>query len=78
MDNEITIHKVQADSLELPETLLSRLKLAEEKLEDFDKNQFVTQAVREKLEALEHDNGKVVAWNIKPFYCDDEGLKNQV
>ena len=75
MNGDIKPEKVQADSLMLPETLLSRLSLAEEEIEGFDKDSFVTEAVREKLESLEKKNGKVVAWDIEPFYFNDESLQ---
>ena len=75
MNEHIESNTVQADNLELPETLLSRLSLAEEEIEGFDKDSFVTEAVREKLESLEKKNGKVVAWDIEPFYFNDESLQ---
>ena len=75
MKPDIKPEHVQADNLELPETLLSRLSLAEEEIEGFDKDSFVAEAVREKLESLEKKNGKVVAWNIEPFYFNDESLQ---
>ena len=67
---------VQADNLELPETLLNRLSLAEEEIEGFDKDDFVARVVRDRLKELEENHGKVVAWNIQPFYYNDEGLKD--
>ena len=75
MNKDLQPNKVEADSLMLPETLLSRLRLAEEKIEGFDKNSFVAEAVREELESLEEKNGKVVAWDIEPFYFNDESLQ---
>ncbi len=76
--NQITEpNKVQADNLELPETLLNRLSLAEEEMEGFDKDSFVAEVVRKELKELEEKHGKVVAWNIQPFYYNDEGLKEK-
>ena len=75
MNEHIESNTVQADNLELPETLLSRLSLAEEEIEGFDKDSFVTEAVREKLKSLEEKNGKVIAWDIEPFYFNDESLQ---
>ena len=75
MNEDMRPNKVEADSLMLPETLLSRLKLAEEEIEGFDKDSFVAEIVREELESLEKKNGKVVAWDIEPFYFNDESLQ---
>jgi hypothetical protein len=74
MNEHLDSNKVQADVLELPERLLNRLSLAEEEIEGFDKDSFVTEAVRKQLESLEKKNGKVIAWDIKPFYFNDESL----
>ena len=75
MNEDMRPNKVEADSLMLPETLLSRLSLAEEEIGGFDKHEFVAKAVREELESLEEKNGKVVAWDIEPFYFNDESLQ---
>ena len=77
MNKDLQPNKVEADSLMLPETLLSRLSLAEEEIEGFDKDSFVAEIVREEMESLEKKNGKVVAWNIQPFYFEDKGLKEK-
>ena len=75
MNEDMRPNKVEADSLMLPETLLSRLSLAEEEIGGFDKHEFVAKAVREELESLEKKNGKVIAWDIQPFYFNDESLQ---
>ena len=77
MNKDMRPNKVEADSLMLPETLLSRLSLAEEEIEGFDKDSFVARAVRDRLKELEENHGKVVAWNIQPFYFEDKGLKEK-
>ena len=77
MNKDLQPNKVEADSLMLPETLLSRLSLAEEEIEDFDKDSFVARVVRDRLKELEENHGKVVAWNIQPFYFEDKGLKEK-
>ena len=77
MNEDMRPNKVEADSLMLPETLLSRLKLAEEEIEGFDKDSFVAEVVRDRLKELEENHGKVVAWNIQPFYFEDKGLKEK-
>lgn len=77
MNPEVFERKIQANSLRLPETLLSRLSLAEEEIEDFNRHEFVAELVREKLEQLEKKHGKVIDWNIQPYYFEDEGLKEK-
>lgn len=77
MNPEVLERKIQANSLRLPETLLSRLSLADEEIEDFDKHGFVAEIVREELEELEKKHGKVIDWNIQPYYFEDEGLKEK-
>ena len=77
MNKDLQPNLVQADNLELPETLLDRLSLAEEEIEGFDKDSFVAEVVRDRLKELEEKHGKVVAWNIQPFYFEDEGLKEK-
>lgn len=77
MKPDIKPEHVQADNLELPETLLNRLSLAEEEIEGFDKDDFVARVVRDRLKELEEKHGKVVAWNIQPFYYNDESLKEK-
>ena len=76
MNPEVLERKIQANSLRLPETLLSRLSLADEEIEGFDKDSFVARVVSDRLKELEENHGKVVAWNIQPFYFEDEGLKD--
>lgn len=48
-----------------------------EEIEGFDKDGFVAEVVRDRLKELEEEHGKVVAWNIQPFYFEDEGLKEK-
>lgn len=74
MEKQVEVSKIAADSLEIPYTLLSRLELAEEEIEGFDKNRFVTEAVAEKLEALEKKRGKVLDYSIEVCYLNDESL----
>lgn len=60
--------------MRLPLPLLSRLELAEEEIEGFDKNKFVSEVIADELEALEKRNGKVVDYKVEVDYLNDETI----
>jgi len=76
MKKEIKVNKRQADSINLPKTLLQRLELLEERLPSFDKDRLAEEAIEQELDRIEKTEGLLVDWEVKPVYLDEPSLKN--
>jgi len=62
------------DTVQVPETLVSRLHKLEERLEGFDRNKFVTQTLQEAVKQKEKEENLKIDWNIQPVYLKEPSL----
>ena len=62
------------DTVQVPETLVSRLHKLEERLEGFDRNKFVTQTLQEAVKQKEEEENLKIDWNIQPVYLEEPSL----
>jgi len=62
------------DTVQVPETLVSRLHKLEERLEGFETNQFVTQTLQEAVKQKEEEENLKIDWNIQPVYLEEPSL----
>ena len=73
---EIESYRINSE-WHVSQKLVKRVKLAEDKLEEFETSKFVEKAVREKLEALEKEKGKLLDWRAEPVYLDEPSVKKE-
>lgn len=55
---------------EISEKVMTRLHLAEEEFEGLDSDKFVEQSIKEKLQDLEEEKGKIIAYGVKAWHYD--------
>jgi len=70
----VEVNSSRLDTVQVPETLVSRLHKLEERLEGFDRNQFVTQTLQEAVKQKEEEENLKIDWNIQPVYLEEPSL----
>lgn len=74
MNRCVEVNSSRLDTVQVPETLVSRLHKLEERLEGFDRNKFVTQTLQEAVKQKEEEENLKIDWNIQPVYLQEPSL----
>lgn len=74
MNKEVSVDKTVLDSVEVSETVCSRLHRLEERLEGFDKDKFVEKTLVNALEDKEEQENLILSWGLNPVYSEEPSL----